>query len=224
MFSFISLFIFPIFGSIRNRSYPDVLSKEDELEYLSKLATGCQLSRNKLIEHNLRLVAHIAKKYENTFEDKDDLISIGTFGLIKAVDTFKVDANNKLSTYAARCIENEILMKIRSNKKHRNTTYLQSSIGSSEDGDLSLLDVICDNSMGIEDKIVLEESLKKLTNSIGILNTREYEIISRRYGLDNKEAETQREIAKDLKISRSYVSRIEKRALTKLYFQIKEEE
>ncbi len=224
MFSFISLFLLPIFGSIRNKSYPEVLTKEEEQEYLIKFSNGCIDSRNKLIEHNLRLVAHIAKKYENTFEDKDDLISIGTFGLIKAVDTFKMDANNKLSTYAARCIENEILMKIRSNKKHRNTTYLQNSIGSSEDGDLSLLDVISDNSMGIEDKMILQESLKKLVDSINVLNTREYEIIARRYGLDNKEAETQREIAKDLKISRSYVSRIEKRALTKLYFKIKESE
>ncbi len=224
MFSFISIFLFPVFGSIRNKSYPEVLSNEKEFEYLQKHSKGCKESRNKLIEHNLRLVAHIAKKYENTFEDKEDIISIGTFGLIKAVDTFKFDSNNKLSTYAARCIENEILMKIRSNKKHRYTSYLQSSLGSSEDGDLSLLDVISDSSMGVEDRIILDESLKKLSNSIHILTTREFEIISRRYGLNGSIAETQREIAKDLKISRSYVSRIEKRALTKLYFKIKESE
>ncbi len=222
MFLLFNLMILPFIGSIRNKSYPEVLSQEEERKYLIEHSKGNKNARNKLIEHNLRLVAHIVKKYENTFEDRDDLISIGTIGLVKAVDTFKINNNNKLSTYAARCIENEILMKIRSNKKRRNVTLLQNSINGSEDGDLSLLDVISDSSMGIEERILLDESINKLNSILPILNEREKEIITRRYGLNNVKSETQKEIAKDLEISRSYVSRIEKRALMKLYMAYKE--
>ena len=178
-------------------------------------------ARNKLIEHNLRLVAHIAKKYENTKEDKDDILSIGIIGLMKAVDTFSLDANNKLATYAARCIENEILMTLRANKNKRNLIYLQSPVAQDKDGnEIELLDFIEDKNTDIMksyEKKVLHQQLEEALKS---LNTREYEIICRRYGI-NRTAQTQKEISKDLNISRSYVSRIEKRALLKLYFLLK---
>lgn len=181
-------------------------------------------ARNKLIEHNLRLVAHIVKKYESTKIDKDDLLSIGTFGLIKAVDTFNFEASNKLSTYAARCIENEILMHIRSNKKRKDTISLYSPIGEDKEGnEISLSDIIEDPSPSISDSIIKEEQINKLYEALKVLNKREYEIITRRYGLNNKNVETQQEVADSLKISRSYVSRIEKRALTKMYLYLKDD-
>ena len=178
-------------------------------------------ARNKLIEHNLRLVAHIAKKYENTSEDKDDILSIGIIGLMKAVDSFQITANNKLATYAARCIENEILMTLRANKNKRNTIYLQQAIAVDKDGnEIELLDMLEDKSINIlksyEDKVMH----KNLYEALKTLNSREYEIISRRYGI-NRKSQTQKEISKDLNISRSYVSRIEKRALLKLYLLLK---
>ena len=178
-------------------------------------------ARNKLIEHNLRLVAHIAKKYENTSEDKDDILSIGIIGLMKAVDSFQITANNKLATYAARCIENEILMTLRANKNKRNTIYLQQAVAVDKDGnEIELLDMLEDKSINIlksyEDKVMH----KNLYDALKTLNSREYEIISRRYGI-NRKSQTQKEISKDLNISRSYVSRIEKRALLNFYLLLK---
>lgn len=216
--------ILPLLGAINSQNFPDVLSSEDEKKYLDMWKNKDFEARNKLIEHNLRLVAHIAKKYESTKIDKDDLLSIGTFGLIKAVDTFNFDANNKLSTYAARCIENEILMHIRSNKKRKDTISLYSPIGEDKEGnEISLSDVIEDPSPSISSKIIKEEQISRLYDALNILNKREREIINRRYGLNNHIVETQQEVADSLKISRSYVSRIEKRALTKLYLHLKDD-
>lgn len=216
-------FLLPLFGAIKSESYPRKLSEEEEKMYLEKFSTTKDpTARNKLIEHNLRLVAHIAKKYENTSEDKDDILSIGIVGLIKAVDSYQITASNKLATYAARCIENEILMTLRANKNKRNLIYLQSPITQDKDGnDIELLDFIEDKNIDIfksYEQRIMQENLKEALKS---LSSREYEIISRRYGLERK-AQTQKEIAKDLSISRSYVSRIEKRALLKLYFLLKD--
>lgn len=216
-------FLLPLFGAIKSESYPRKLSEEEEKMYLEKFSTTKDpTARNKLIEHNLRLVAHIAKKYENTSEDKDDILSIGIIGLIKAVDSYQITASNKLATYAARCIENEILMTLRANKNKRNLIYLQSPITQDKDGnDIELLDFIEDKNIDIfksYEQRIMQENLKEALKS---LSSREYEIISRRYGLERK-AQTQKEIAKDLSISRSYVSRIEKRALLKLYFLLKD--
>ncbi len=216
-------FFLPLFGAIKSESYPRKLTDEEERLYLERLAKYKDPeARNKLIEHNLRLVAHIAKKYENTGEDKDDILSIGIIGLMKAVDSYQITANNKLATYAARCIENEILMTLRANKNKRNLIYLQSPITQDKDGnEVELLDLLEDRNIDIfksyQEK-VMKENLKEALKS---LNSREYEIISRRYGI-NRKAQTQKEISNDLNISRSYVSRIEKRALLKLYFLLKD--
>ena len=223
-FNLLTLFIFPFFGTIKSESYPPTLSSEDEKKYIDKMQEGDKEARNKLIEHNLRLVAHIAKKYENTFEDKDDILSIGIIGLIKAVDSFNTKANNKLATYAAKCIENEILMHLRSNKNKRNYTWLSTPIGIDKDGnEIELMDVVKDPAKLVDEQMVEDETYEKLYKSINLLNERELDIISRRYGLFGKTVETQKEIAKKMKISRSYVSRIEKRALMKLYFAMTNE-
>ena len=221
LFDLLSMFMFPFFGTIKSESYPPALSTEEEKEYIDLMEQGDKNARNKLIEHNLRLVAHIAKKYENTFEDKDDILSIGIFGLIKAVDSFNYNAKNKLATYAAKCIENEILMHLRSNKNKRNYTWLSTPIGLDKDGnEIELMDIVKDEGMPIEEQMIVDETHKKLYEAIKLLNPRELDIISRRYGLFNKPVETQKDIAKNMRISRSYVSRIEKRALMKLYLSI----
>ena len=179
-------------------------------------------ARDILIEHNLRLVAHIVKKFENTREDRDDLLSIGAFGLIKAVDTYNFKSNTKLATYAARCIENEILMHLRSNKKRKDTSSLFAPIGEDREGnEIHLNDIVEDPSPLASEVLIAEEHNARIKEALKILTDRELEIISRRFGLNNHFIETQREIAKSLKISRSYVSRIEKRALTKLYLYLK---
>ena len=212
----------PLFGSVNSESYPQVLSPEEEAKYLQLWKDKDENARNILIEHNLRLVAHIVKKFENTREEKDDLLSIGAFGLIKAVDTYNFDVATKLATYAARCIENEILMYLRSTKRKKQTTWLYSTIGQDKEGnEIRLCDVIEDPQMSVSDRILYEENKSKILGALDVLNERELDIISRRFGLNNHEVETQREIAKSLNISRSYVSRIEKRALTKLYLNLK---
>lgn len=222
MIDLLSLLILPLLGTIGSQSFPEVLSREDEEKYLKLWELKDEEARNKLIEHNLRLVAHIVKKFENTREDKDDLLSIGAFGLIKAVDTYNFNSTTKLSTYAARCIENEILMYLRSTKRKRQTSWLYSTIGQDKEGnEIKLCDVIEDPQISSIDHLLNEENKTKLREALTILSPREYNIICRRYGLNNGIIETQREIAKSLKISRSYVSRIEKRALTKLYLEIK---
>ena len=220
----LTLMLLPLLGAINSQNFPDVLSGEEENELLNKWKNKDFEARNKLIEHNLRLVAHIIKKFDNTGIEKDDLLSIGTFGLIKAIDTFNFEASNKLATYAARCIENEILMYIRTNKKRKDTLSLYSPIGEDKEGnEIKLYDIIEDPSPSISSIIIEEERNKKIHEALNTLPKREYEIICRRFGLNNFPLETQREIAKSMNISRSYVSRIEKRVLTKLYLQLKDD-
>ena len=218
------LFLLPILGAIKSESYPRKLTDEEELMYLTQYKElNDNNARNKLIEHNLRLVAHIAKKYENTGEDKDDILSIGIIGLIKAVDTFNMTNGNKLATYASRCIENEILMVLRANKNKRNLIYLQSTVSIDKDGnELELIDLIEDKDIDLYKSYENKKMNEKLQDALKTLTKREYDIISRRYGL-SKNSQTQKDIAKELKISRSYVSRIEKRALLKLYLLLKNE-
>lgn len=198
-------------------SFPPPLSAKKEEELLALNAKGDTTARNQLIEHNLRLVAHIVKKYYTTGCDQDDLISIGTIGLIKAISTFNSDKGIRLATYAARCIENEILMYFRNLKKTAQDVYISDPIDTDKDGNaLTLIDIIADESdiaEEIETKIKLDK-LKVLLN--GTLDQREKEIIDMRYGLNGQRELTQREIAKKLGISRSYVSRIEKATLEKL--------
>ena len=212
-----TLLILPLLGAINSQNFPDVLKPEEEKEYLDKWKNKDMEARNKLIEHNLRLVAHIVKKFETTNIEKDDLLSIGTFGLIKAVDTFNFDVTNKLSTYAARCIENEILMYIRSNKKRKDTVSLYSPIGEDKEGnEIKLCDIIEDPTPSVNSLLIEEEQNKKIHEALKTLNKREYEIICKRFGLNDYPLQTQRDIAENLGISRSYVSRIEKRATTKI--------
>ena len=198
-------------------SFPPPLSAEREAELLEKSRNGDDDARNELIEHNLRLVAHIVKKYYNTGADQDDMISIGTIGLIKAVSTFNADKGIHLATYASRCIENEILMFFRNQKKTAQDVFISDPIDTDKDGNtLTLIDVIADKS-DIADEIDTKIKVEKLRVILPIcLTERERLIIEMRYGLCGREELTQREIAKKLNISRSYVSRIEKSALEKL--------
>ena len=197
-------------------AFPAPLSAAKETELLEKSQNGDIEARNTLIEHNLRLVAHIVKKYYSNSGDQEDLISIGTIGLIKAVSTFKSDKGIRLATYAARCIENEILMFFRNQKKTEKDVFISDPIDTDKDGNaLSLIDVIADNN-DIVEEIDTKIRLQKLKVIIGVLDEREKEIIEMRYGINGKAELTQREIAKKLGISRSYVSRIEKSALEKL--------
>lgn len=198
-------------------SFPPPLSAEREAELLEKSHGGDDGARNELIEHNLRLVAHIVKKYYNTGADQDDMISIGTIGLIKAVSTFNADKGIHLATYASRCIENEILMFFRNQKKTAQDVFISDPIDTDKDGNtLTLIDVIADKS-DIADEIDTKIKVEKLRVILPIcLTERERLIIEMRYGLCGREELTQREIAKKLNISRSYVSRIEKSALEKL--------
>lgn len=198
-------------------SFPPPLSAKKEAELLEKSRNGDTDARNKLIEHNLRLVAHIVKKYYSSFADQDDLISIGTIGLIKSVETFKADKGIRLATYSARCIENEILMFLRSQKKSSQDVFISDQIDTDKEGNsLTFMDVIADKS-DIVEEIDTKIKLCKLKNILTkVLDKRELQIIEMRYGINGKKELTQNEIAKKLGISRSYVSRIEKSALEKL--------
>lgn len=197
-------------------SFPKPLSKEKEQEYLLLSAKGDKEAKEILVKHNLRLVAHIAKKYAN-YGDNDELISIGSIGLIKAIESFKSDKGTSLATYASRCIENEILMTMRTSKKHRANVSLNEPIGVDKDGnELVIMDMLESDQNVIEDveNSIMMEKLSAITKSV--LDEREYQIIKLRYGLENTGALTQREVAKKFNISRSYVSRIEKKALEKI--------
>jgi len=197
-------------------SFPKPLSKEKEQEYLKKSANGDKEAKEILVKHNLRLVAHIAKKYAN-YGDNDELISIGSIGLMKAIESFKSDKGTSLATYASRCIENEILMTMRTSKKHRSNVSLNEPIGVDKDGnELVIMDMLESDQNVIEDveNSIMMEKLSQITKSA--LDEREYQIIKLRYGLENTGALTQREVAKKFNISRSYVSRIEKKALEKI--------
>ena len=200
-----------------NNIFPEPLSNKEEQELLDKIKNNDKLARDKLIEHNLRLVAHIVKKYDNKSEDTDDLISIGTIGLIKGIDSFNNNHSTKLTTYVAKCIENEILMYYRSNKHNNRNISLNEPIGYDKEGDeITLLDILKTPNPDFAIDIHNQNNIKLLDKYYNVLNKREKEIITKRYGLNNSEKLTQKEIAKEFKISRSYVSRIEKRALTKM--------
>lgn len=207
---------FPMYMSHRGGQLPEVLSYEDEMKFVEAWDKGDTQAGNMLIVHNLRLVAHIAKKYTN-IEDSEELISIGTMGLIKAVNTYK-SHKGKLATYASRCIENEILMYLRKEKKHRNDVSLQESAGVDKEGnEVSLEEKIADDGRSIEETTALKITIERLYSLIeSRLTKREKDIIAMRYGLFGQREMTQREIAKGLGISRSYVSRIETKALNKL--------
>lgn len=204
-----------LFGHIGG-NLPQILSKEDEEKYIMLWEEGDVNARNELIEHNLRLVAHIAKKY-NQNNDNEDLISIGTIGLIKAVSTYKAD-KGRIATYASKCIENEILMFLRQNKKRQNDISLQEGVGVDKEGnEVTLEEKLADEGKSVEEitalKLIVERLYKIMKER---LTPREFEIVKLRYGLNGEKEVTQREIAKAMKISRSYVSRIETKALNKL--------
>jgi len=205
-------------------SFPKPLSKEKEKEYIERSMQGDKEAKEILIKHNLRLVAHIAKKYTN-YGDNDELISIGSIGLIKAIESYKPDKGTQLATYASRCIENEILMTMRTSKKHRSNMSLYDPIGVDKEGnELTILDMLSDEGCVLDDveNNILMERLLKITKNV--LDEREYEIIRLRYGLGGCGALTQREVAAKFKISRSYVSRIEKKALEKIKEHVSKEE
>lgn len=198
--------------------FPDALTPEEETALLQQMLEGDEDARNILVERNLRLVAHVVKKFEGFRVDVEDLISIGTIGLIKAINTFDISKNTRLGTYAARCIENEVLMHLRSTKKRRNEIFLYDPIGSDNEGnEISLIDIL-----GTEGDIVSERvengiEQEKLREKLKCLTAREKELVELRYGLKDGIKKTQREISRHLGISRSYVSRIEKKAISKLH-------
>ena len=200
------------------KTFMKPLTSAEEKYYLQQYQKGDLEAKNILIERNLRLVAHVVKKYQNTDEELDDLISIGTIGLIKAISTFDAQKSARLSTYAARCIDNELLMMLRAKKKHSREVSLYEPIGTDKEGnELNLLDVIESVPVDIVEDCFLRENTAFLLNSLkDVLTSKEYQVICLRYGLFGEEEQTQREIARKLSISRSYVSRIEKTALLKL--------
>ncbi len=205
-------------GSYSVNVFPPPLSKDEEDECISLMKQGDADARNKLIEHNLRLVAHLVKKYESKDVSSDDLISIGTIGLIKGVDSYDDSKNIKITTYIAKCAENEILMYFRSNKKFNCEISLNDFVCTDKDGnEISLIDILPDNSDDISEQILTNIDIELLHKYLDVLSPKERDIIVMRYGLYNGDIYTQKAIAKKMKISRSYVSRMEKRALIKLY-------
>ncbi|MFR2301509.1 MAG: RNA polymerase sporulation sigma factor SigK, partial [Clostridium paraputrificum] len=201
-----------------NNTFPLPLDEKDEELYLNKLKEGDKKAKSILIERNLRLVAHIVKKYSFPNKDVDELISIGTVGLIKAIDSFDSSKGTRLATYASRCIENEILMLFRNNKKQKSEVYLQDPIGVDKEGnEICLIDVLSSEKDSVIEKVESNLQIKSLYNKMyEVLTKRECDILIMRYGLEDGKCKTQREIAVNLNISRSYVSRIEKKALKKL--------
>ncbi len=208
------LFFFTGKVEIKN-TFEKPLSSEDEKIYFQKMKDGDKLAEEILIKHNLRLVAHIAKKYRNSNIDTDDLISIGSIGLMKAIKTFTYERGNSFSTYASRCIENEILMTFRSDKKNASAVYLDEVISVDKDGNnLSLYEILNDNETAVDIQVENKILYKKIEEVIlSKLSGREREIIIKRYGLAGEIPKTQNELAKELNISRSYISRLEKKAI-----------
>ncbi|HLR08280.1 MAG TPA: RNA polymerase sporulation sigma factor SigK [Bacillota bacterium] len=205
---------------VKNHVFPQPLSPKEEEKYIIDMQNGSEEARNKLIEHNLRLVAHIVKKFENTGEDTEDLISIGTIGLIKGIESFSPDKGTKLATYAARCIENEILMHLRALKKVKKDVSLYDPIGQDKEGnEINLMDILEAENEDVIEYIQLNMEIAKMEQYFSVLDSREKEVIVYRYGLNDHKELTQKEIAKKLNISRSYVSRIEKRALMKVFHE-----
>ena len=223
LLEFLSYMILGVGYISHSNLFPEPLDIEEEKIYLEKMKNGDTNAKKILIERNLRLVAHVAKKYQTTNVEQDDLISIGTIGLIKGINSFNMDKNYKLATYVARCIENEILMHLRANKKYALDMYLNEPIGKDKDDNIvTLQEVIEIDEKNIEEEIDLKFKIKEMKIYIDeILTQREKLIINLRYGLINEEVKTQNEIAKALGISRSYVSRIENAALQKLSRYIK---
>ena len=222
LFYFIGKFIFFTGSILTGSSFPKPLTKEQEEEYLVRMENGDEEAREMLIKHNLRLVAHVVKKYSGTMET-DDLISVGSIGLIKAINTYKKDKGTALATYTARCIENEILMMLRANKKHKNDVYLLDPVGADNEGnELTLMDLLYEKEdavfLQVDRGIEREKLLKFLKEN---LTDREFIVICLRYGLKGERSYAQREVASFLKISRSYISRIEKKALEKLKMIVK---
>lgn len=200
-----------------NSVFPDPLSKEEEEKLIEQFRLGSKEARAKLIEHNLRLVAHIVKKYDHKRDDSDDLISIGTIGLIKGIDSYSNHHNTRLTTYCARCIENEVLMFFRTDKKNNRNISINEGVGFDKEGnEITILDILKTPKPDFALDLHKKNNINLLKKYFTVLTNREKMIITKRYGLDDKEEITQKEIAKELGISRSYVSRIEKRALTKM--------
>lgn len=221
-FNLLDEFFFLVGYITNGSSFPHPLTEDEEKNLFCKYKLGDETAKNELVTRNLRLVAHIIKKFNPQSRDADDLISIGTVGLIKAIESFDYNKGNRLATYAARCIENEILMYVRSSKKTKSEVYLQDPIGVDREGnEICLMDVLGTESDSVLDEVENKISIKKLYGLIEkVLEGKEKLIIQLRYGLTG-EPQTQREIAKYLGISRSYVSRIEKKALKKLAKEMK---
>ena len=204
-------------GYMTQNAFPQPLDEAEEARCLERLQQGDLDARDELIRHNLRLVAHIAKKFESTSEEQDDLISIGTIGLIKGINTFKPDKKVKLATYAARCVENEILMHLRAQKKHKCEVSLNEPIGTDHDGNqISLRDVLGTEGDMVAETVEQSCEYQHLLQKLHCLTEREKLVLELRYGLNGDEPITQKEVGARLKVSRSYVSRIEKKALEKL--------
>ncbi|MDR1205034.1 MAG: RNA polymerase sporulation sigma factor SigK [Peptococcaceae bacterium] len=207
---------------LNSNSFPQPLSEAEEAKHLKELEAGSEKAKGILIERNLRLVAHVVKKFESNGEDRDDLISIGTIGLIKAVQTYNTAKGAKLATYAARCIENEILMHLRAGRKTRGEVSLYDSVGVDKEGNpVNLIDVLGSGADAVPDEVQNRIEYQQLLEKVNGLNDRERMIMELRFGLSDGSRRTQLEIAKILGISRSYISRIEKRAVEKLVKEIK---
>ena len=223
-FEFLKSAVFLLGYISNNNLFPEPLSAKEEREYLDLMKAGNEEARNILIERNLRLVAHICKKYSTVKADQDDLISIGTIGLIKGINSFESSKGVRLATYVARCIDNEILMYLRSSKKLNSEVYLEDPIGKDKDDNtVTLQEVIENDERSIEEIVDLKFKIKKLYQKMKeVLKDREKSIIELRFGLDGKKPKTQHEIAEIMGISRSYVSRIETKAIGKLSKELKE--
>ena len=204
-------------GSYSNDVFPEPLSSKEEKEYIERMLQGDRDARNSLIEHNLRLVAHIVKKFESSTNDVDDLIGIGTVGLIKGIDTYSPLKKVKLTTYAAKCAENEILMYFRANKKNSKNVSIYDSISYDKEGnEITVLDILKTKDPDYLEDLYVKDNIQLLKKYFSVLSNRERDIICMRYGIGRDEEKTQKEIANSMGISRSYVSRIEKRAITKM--------
>ncbi len=202
---------------VAQNSFPKPLTEEEEQYYLKKLAQGDEQARDVLIERNLRLVAHIIKKFEGSGDDFDDLVSIGTIGLIKAVNTFNGKKSSRLATYASKCIENEILMYMRSKKKMRSEMSLYEPIGTDKEGnEIHFMDVLSTDAEAVAEMVSKNLDREQLWNKLKVLTPQERKVLVLRFGLRGRKRRTQKEIAKKMGISRSYVSRIEKRAIDRL--------
>ena len=214
--------LFALVGYVGSQgAFPVPLSEQEEAELVQRMLAGDREARNVLVEHNLRLVAHLVKKFESTGEDVEDLISIGTIGLIKAINTFDPRRRTRLATYAARCIENEILMYLRATRRTRNEVRLFDPIGCDGEGnEVTLIDVLGTDPDTVSERVEAEVERERLSRTLARLSWRERWVLQMRYGLLDGIRQTQRDVSRKLGISRSYVSRIEKRALLKLQHQL----